>query len=550
MIDQFSIVYTKDEANAFQTEQVIGSGAGFQEIFLYNKHFTAQFLLRDVDGNTLEDVSPTDVSTAIILQKNATKADYYKFQLTGRAVNEITTGITNNPGVDSLIITISAAIKPLTGSNPFVGTNVTNQALGDELRKRDLQDKYLLDSLIDLVEGQVPDLVQTIDTRVDEDIQQEITDRTAEDDKEIEARKAAIIALRNTSTAALEAEVRNRIAKYNELNNAINALPDNSSAINTNTTNIATNAKSIVDLTTGSVQSNVAGVSRLGGEVNTLKSKVFTQSQNPNIDDVDNILTNKDAIAKNKAAIAAFPSLVAHDAKEDKILRLTSSPNSPVAPSLVTTVPNGYVDPIYSTRVDFTSMTNNSTPPTTYTLALTEAPSLRIVEVGNNPPPKDAVFFPAGYLYITADSGRVAADVPQTITLTFPSTVVTYTRPTKEPETITIAGPHFTVELEKYTYNFSGTAHALIPVGIGGVITTTGGKFEIDDMDVVEGNEGQRIIQVSVDNKLDVIWEKTTTGVVADWFQLSTVGLDVAANTKGIAKNKADIAALPSGGGG
>ena len=558
MIDQFSIVYTKDEANAFQTEQVIGSGAGFQEIFLYNKQFTAQFLLRDVDGNTLEDVSPTDVSTAIILQKNATKADYYKFQLTARAVNEITTGITNNPGVDSLIITISAAIQPFTGSNPFVGTNVTNQALGDELRKRDLQDKYLLDALEEIVKGKVPDLIADIDTRVHVDIQQEITDRMTEDDKEIEARKAAIIALGTTSTTAIKAEVRDRIAKYNELDAAIKknkkaiaALPSgggsSSSAVADNTTNIAANAKSIVDLSAGSVQSNVDGVARLGGEVNTLKSKVFTQSQNPNIDDVDNILTNKDAIAKNKADIAATPSLVAHDAKEDKILRLTSSPNSPVAPSLLTAVTSGFVDPIYSTRVDFTSLVYNSTPPIQYTLALTEAPSLRIVKVGNNPPPKDAIFFPEGSLYITAKAGRVAADVPQTITLTFPNTVVTYTSPTKEPETITITGPHFTIELEKYTYNFSGTAHALIPIGIGGVITTTGGKFEIDDMDVVEGNEGQRIIQVSVDNKLDVIWEKETTGVVADWFQLSTVGLDVAANTKGIAKNKKAIAALPSG---
>ena len=320
----------------------------------------------------------------------------------------------------------------------------------------------------------------------------------------------------------------------------------NTAKIETNKTNIGTNAHDINSLSTGSVQSNINAVTRLGGKINTLDEKVFTTSQTPGVAATDNIKTNKDAIAKNKADIAATPSLVAHDAKEDKILRLTSSPNSPVAPSLATTVSSGFVDPIYTTRVDFTSMVYNSTSPVTYTLALTEAPSLRIVKVGNNPPPKDAIFFPEGSLYITAKAGRVAADVPQTITLTFPNTVVTYTRPTKEPETITIVGPHFTVELEKYTYNFSGTAHALIPIGIGGVITTKGGKFEIDDMDVVEGNEGQRIIQVSVDNKLDVIWEKETTGVVADWFQLSTVGLDVAANTKGIAKNKAAIRSLPS----
>ena len=322
----------------------------------------------------------------------------------------------------------------------------------------------------------------------------------------------------------------------------------NEGNIATNTTNIAANAHEIVSLSTGSVQSNINAVARLGGKINTLDEKVFTTSQTPGVAATDNILTNKNAIAKNKADIAATPSLVAHDAKEDKILRLTSSPNSPVAPSLLTAVTSGFVDPIYSTRVDFTSLVYNSTPPIQYTLALTEAPSLRIVKVGNNPPPKDAIFFPEGSLYITAKAGRVAADVPQTITLTFPSTVVTYTRPTKEPETITIVGPHFTVVLEKYTYNFSGTAHALIPIGVGGVITTTGGTFEIDDMDVVEGNKGQRIIQVSVDKKLDIIWEKETTGVVADWFKLSTVGLDVAANTKGIAKNKADIAALPSGG--
>ena len=323
-------------------------------------------------------------------------------------------------------------------------------------------------------------------------------------------------------------------------------IATNTTNITTNTTNIGTNAHDISSLSTGSVQSNINAVARLGGQINTLDEKVFTTSSTPGVPVVDNILTNKNAIAKNKADIAATPSLVAHDAKEDKILRLTSSPNSPVAPSLLTAVTSGFVDPIYTTRVDFTSLVYNSTPPIQYTLALTEAPSLRIVKIGNNPPPKDAIFFPEGSLYITAKAGRVVADVPQTITLTFPSTVVTYTRPTKEPETITIVGPHFTVELEKYTYNFSGTAHALIPIGVGGVITTTGGTFEIDDMDVVEGNKGQRIIQVSVDKKLDIIWEKETTGVVADWFKLSTVGLDVAANTKGIAKNKADISSLPS----
>ena len=315
----------------------------------------------------------------------------------------------------------------------------------------------------------------------------------------------------------------------------------NEQNIATNTTNIGTNAHDITSLSTGSVQSNINAVARLGGQINTLDEKVFTPSLIPGADATDNIKTNKDAIAKNKAAIAATPSLVAHDAKEDKILRLTSSPNSPVAPSLLTAITSGFVDPIYSTRVDFTSLVYNSTPPIQYTLALTEAPSLRIVKIGNNPPPKDAIFFPEGSLYITAKAGRVVADVPQTITLTFPSTVVTYTRPTKEPETITIVGPHFTIELEKYTYNFSGTAHALIPIGVGGVITTTGGTFEIDDMDVVEGNKGQRIIQVSVDKKLDVIWEKETTGVVADWFKLSTVGLDVVSNAAAIVAVEGDL---------
>ena len=325
-------------------------------------------------------------------------------------------------------------------------------------------------------------------------------------------------------------------------------IATNTTNIATNTTNIGTNAHEITSLSTGSVQSNINAVARLGGKINTLDEKVFTASQTPGVAATDNIETNKDAIAKNKADIAATPSLVAHDAKEDKILRLTSSPNSPVAPSLATTISSGFVDPIYTTRVDFTSMVYNSTPPVQYSLALTEAPSLRVVQKFSNPFPKDVIFFPEGSLYINSAGsyGYDSRDVPQTITLTFPNTVVTYTSPTKESETITIVGPHFTVELEKYTYNFSGTAHALIPIGIGGVITTTGGIFEIDDMDVVEGNKGQRIIQVSVDKKLDVIWEKETTGVVADWFQLSTVGLDVAANTKGIAKNKADISSLPS----
>ena len=320
-------------------------------------------------------------------------------------------------------------------------------------------------------------------------------------------------------------------------------IATNTTNIATNTTNIGKNAHEITSLSTGSVQSNINAVARLGGKINTLDEKVFTPSSTPGVADTDNILTNKNAIAKNKASIAATPSLVAHDAKEDKILRLTSSPNSPVAPSLLTAVTSGFVDPIYSTRVDFTSLVYNSTPPIQYTLALTEAPSLRVVQKLGNPFPKDAIFFPEGSLYVTSAGnwGNDARFVPQTITLTFPNTVVTYTRPTKEPETITIVGPHFTIELEKYTYNFSGTAHALIPIGVGGVITTTGGTFEIDDMDVVEGNEGQRIIQVSVDNKLDVIWEKETTGVVADWFQLSTVGLDVVSNAAAIVAVEGDL---------
>ena len=238
MLDQFSIVYTKDEANAFQTGQILGSGLGLTEIFLYNEQFTAEFLLRDVDGNTLEDISPSVVSNSIIVRKNTTKADYYKFQLTGRAVDEITRSIRNNVGVDSLIITISAKLRPVTGSNPFIGTNVTNQALGDELRKRDLQDKYLLDALTKIVEGQVPDLIQEIDDRVHVDIRQETLDRTAEDNKEIAARKAAITTLGTATTIALETEVRNRIAKYDELNNAINAIPDNSVAVSDNTSGL------------------------------------------------------------------------------------------------------------------------------------------------------------------------------------------------------------------------------------------------------------------------------------------------------------------------
>ena len=320
-------------------------------------------------------------------------------------------------------------------------------------------------------------------------------------------------------------------------------IATNTTNIATNTTNIGKNAHEITSLSTGSVQSNINAVVRLGGQINTLDEKVFTTSSTPGVADTDNILTNKNAIAKNKADIAATPSLVAHDAKEDKILRLTSSPNSPVAPSLLTAVTSGFVDPIYSTRVDFTSLVYNSTPPIQYTLALTEAPSLRIVQKYSNRFPEDAIFFPEGSLYVTSAGqwGNDARFVPQTITLTFPNTVVVYTLPTKEPETITVVGPHFTVVLEKYTYNFSGTAHALIPIGVGGVITTTGGTFDIDDMDVVEGNEGQRIIQVSVDKKLDIIWEKETTGVVADWFKLSTVGLDVVSNASAIVAVEGDL---------